>query len=95
MSDITTQLSAMEQQLANIRAQATAPVTVPGFVQPEPGYTTTEFWGTQIVNLLAVVAMIHPGFHAPPDLVQAVVLAASGVANAAYSIGRSWRKRAV
>ena len=70
----------------------------PGSV--EPGWTTTEFYQTLIVHLVAVAVAIgtifKPGFNL--DGVQAIIpaaaLAASAVAQAAYSLSRSRVKSA-
>lgn len=91
--DTLTQLQQMKAQLAIMESQVTtAPASVVTSVA-EPGYTTTEFWGTQAISVLAVVAILHPGFHAPPGLAQAIAVAAAGIANGAYAIGRSFRKK--
>lgn len=91
--DPLSQIQQMEAQLAVMKSQvATAPASAVSSVA-EPGYTTTEFWGTQVVSILAVVAILHPGFSAPPGLAQAIAVAAAGIANAAYAIGRSFRKK--
>lgn len=54
----------------------------------DPGYTTTEFWLTLATNALALVAILHPGYKAPPGLAQALAAVAAGIGTVAYSFSR-------
>lgn len=86
------------EQVREMQAQVTALQTAIGnSTQPvttiEPGYTTTEFWSGVFVHLLALITIIHPGFHAPSDTVRVAAMVASGITQAVYTVGRSLRKR--
>jgi drug/metabolite transporter (DMT)-like permease len=61
-------------------------------VTPKPGYLTTEFWSTILIDVSAVVSIIWPG-HDFSDQVQTLAIAAAAVATAAYSISRGFVKR--
>lgn len=91
VAEIQAQLAALQNQLPTAIQMATTPVIVGDTV--EPGYTTTEFWGTVAVDVMALVAVVHPGFSAPPELAQAFSLIAAGAAHGLYSLGRSLRKK--
>lgn len=91
VEQIQAELVQLQAQLPTAIQMANAPVVVNGTV--EPGYTTTEFWGTIAVDVLAAIAVLHPGFNTPPELAQGFAFIAAGVAHAAYAVGRSLRKK--
>jgi hypothetical protein len=55
----------------------------------KPGFTTSEWWTTIIVQLVAVLALLHPGFAIGGEWVQALALIGSAVSGAAYTHGRA------
>lgn len=55
----------------------------------KPGFTTSEWWVTLIVQVVAVLALLHPGFTVGGEWVQAMALIGSALSAAAYSHGRS------
>lgn len=55
----------------------------------KPGFTTSEWWGNVLVQLIALLALLHPGFAVGGQLVQALAVVAAAVSQAAYSHGRS------
>ena len=65
---------------------------------PEPGYTTTEFWGTQITALIAQMVALFTAFGAIhwSDQQRAIVFAVAQsvvmMAEAAYAVSRGVRK---
>lgn len=62
----------------------------------KPGYRTTEFWGTIIVHLFALIGIVY-GIDTTKyePLIPALALVASSVAQSAYSIARARTKGAV
>lgn len=61
----------------------------------KPGYTTTEFWLTLATQLLALLAIIHPGFKIDGTLVQSLATLAAAAASGLYALGRSHVKASV
>lgn len=63
----------------------------------KPGIRTTEWWSTFITQVVAVVAIVHPGFNLPGNGALETGLAAAGaaVATAVYGWGRAKVKAAV
>lgn len=94
MTDLPSQIAQVQSSLDALKAQALTPVANPlANNTVEPGYTTTEFWATIGVIVTSIAAVFHPGFSAPPALVQALGFGASGIATLGYSFARSLRKR--
>jgi hypothetical protein len=60
----------------------------------KPGWQTTEFWTTIFAHAFAAVALLHPGFKAPPDLAQGLAVVMPALATVAYTHGRSMVKAA-
>lgn len=66
---------------------------------PEPGYSTTEFWATQVTSaFLATVAVLDAtGTLHVSDAVRTAVVAAVvpviGLLQSVYALGRSIRKK--
>lgn len=65
-------------------------------MDPQPGWTTSEFWSTQILHLItAIITISSLTGHTPFDasglqpLIPVAALVMSGVAQAMYSHGRS------
>ncbi len=56
------------------------------------GYRTTELYVTLATLALGAVALVHPGFKAPPGLAQALAAGAPGVVGSTYALGRSLLK---
>ncbi len=92
-AELQLQLDELKRQeaLVNVAPASTLALIPPAVA--EPGYTTTEFWGTVASNIIAFGAIFHPGFNAPPGLAMAFAAGAAGIANAIYAIGRSLRKK--
>lgn len=59
--------------------------------KPKPGYLTTEFWSTILIDVFALVAIIYPG-HDFSQHVQQWSLLAAGIAQAGYSLSRGYAK---
>ena len=63
----------------------------------KPGVKTTEFWQTLIAQVIAVIAVVHPGFALPGNgaLEAGMAAAAAAVATATYGWGRAKVKATV
>lgn len=62
----------------------------------KPGVKTTEWWSTLITDVIAVVAVVHPGFTLPggTQLIGGLAAAGAALSTAVYSFGRSKVKAA-
>lgn len=54
----------------------------------KPGFTTSEWWATVLVQAVALLALLHPGFEIGGELVQALAVLGSSLSGAAYSYSR-------
>jgi negative regulator of sigma E activity len=73
-------------------SQPTPTAAIAGIQEPEPGYTTTEFWVTVLTLAMPAVTLIwHQDFSAQ---IQTIAVAAAGLASAIYAVVRTLRKSA-
>ncbi len=59
----------------------------------KPGYTTSEFWTTVLTHVVAVVALVHPGFATTGQWAGPFAVVIAGVASFVYARARTALKQ--
>lgn len=89
IASLQVQAAQLQKDLAAAQKAAVAPVVTATGV--EPGYTTTEFYMTILMNTglgSVILNVVHS-----PDIVRALATIAAAIGTGAYAFGRSHRKK--